>query len=252
MNTRFYQRALARDEDEATRLVEDSLEEGSLRDVFAQILIPALSFAKRDRARDAISDEDKRFVLDLTRELATGLADSDDESRAAVEPTRGVDGNGSEASQRVRVMACSARDEADAQALELLAQLIPREKIELEMLPAEMLSAEIVSHVEESRPTVVAIVSLPPGSIAQTRYLCKKLRAKSPELRIVVARWQTPSLPDEGAEPFLTAGADSVATTIEATIAEFLEWRGVRPAEIAESYAERAGDGPQRPVGVPS
>jgi len=43
--------------------------------------------------------------------------------------------------------------------------------------------------VEQSTPTLVCIGLVPPGGFAQTRYLCKRLRARFPTLPIVVGCW---------------------------------------------------------------
>ena len=38
---------------------------------------------------------------------------------------------------------------------------------------------------------------MPPGGLAQARYLCKRLRAGVPDIRIVVGRWSSPEDADE-------------------------------------------------------
>jgi hypothetical protein len=82
----------------------------------------------------------------------------------------------------------------------------------MEVLPDEALTAEMVDHVAEKRPALVCIVSLAPGGLAQTRYLCKRLRARFPDTRILVGRLGTQS--GNHRDALLAAGADKVATTI--------------------------------------
>ena len=57
------------------------------------------------------------------------------------------------------------------------------------MTKAALLAAEVLSLVEQSAPTLVCIGLAPPRSFAQTRYLCKRLRARFPTLSIVVGSW---------------------------------------------------------------
>ena len=38
---------------------------------------------------------------------------------------------------------------------------------------------------------MICIAAVPPGGLAQTRYLCKRLRARFPNLKIAVGRWGT-------------------------------------------------------------
>jgi hypothetical protein len=49
--------------------------------------------------------------------------------------------------------------------------------------------AQVVSSVGAKEPAVVCIGALPPGGLARTRYLCKRLRTRLPEAKIVVGRW---------------------------------------------------------------
>jgi hypothetical protein len=59
----------------------------------------------------------------------------------------------------------------------------------VEVLSIEMLSAEMVTLAGEKEPAVVCVGAMPPGGLAHTRYLCKRLRARLPDAKIVVG-WQ--------------------------------------------------------------
>ena len=59
----FYQRLLARDQDEAMQIVLTQAETQPPEFVYDQFLLPALSFAKRDREHDALTDRDEQFIV---------------------------------------------------------------------------------------------------------------------------------------------------------------------------------------------
>ena len=101
-----------------------------------------------------------------------------------------------------------------ALALEMLRQLLDPARWEVEVLSLEMLSAELVALAGEKEPAVVCIGALPPGGLAHTRYLCKRLRARLPEARIVVGRWGLKGNVEENQEQLREAGADQVETTL--------------------------------------
>jgi hypothetical protein len=61
---------------------------------------------------------------------------------------------------------------------------------------------------------VILIAALPPSGLAQTRYLCKRLRVHFPELKVLVGRWGLTDSTDPARERLLSAGADQVATTL--------------------------------------
>ena len=51
---------------------------------------------------------------------------------------------------------------------------------EIELMSPEMLSAEMVALAATKEPAVICIAALPPGGLAHTRYLCKRMRASLP------------------------------------------------------------------------
>lgn len=78
---------------------------------------------------------------------------------------------------------------ADEVALQMLQKVLDPRQFETEVTKVGMLAAEVLSLVEQSAPTLVCIGMEPPGGFAQTRYLCKRLRARFPTFPIVVGCW---------------------------------------------------------------
>src|SRR5947209_302675 len=81
---------------------------------------------------------------------------------------------------KVRILGCPGQGQADRLALEMLGQLLDPARWEIEIVSTEILSAEIVALAGEKAPAVVCIGALPPGGLAHTRFLCKRLRARLP------------------------------------------------------------------------
>jgi len=208
----YYQRLLARDQDEATQLVLAQVKTSRPEQVFDDVLVPALNYVKRDRERDDVTEADEEFVLQATREIVEDLGER--QAAAAGEAGEAEEGTDAPASAKVRVLACPGRDEADALALEMLRQVLDPAKWEVEALSLEMLSAELVALAGEKEPAVVCIGALPPGGLAHTRYLCKRLRARLPQAKIVVGRWGLKGNVEENEEQLREAGADQVETTL--------------------------------------
>jgi predicted PurR-regulated permease PerM len=212
-NVSYYQRLLARDQDEATALVLARAKESPREQVYDELLVPALTYARRDRERDELTEADEAFVLRATREIVEDLG----ERQAAVAEEAGeAAGEGAEApvAPKVRVLACPGRDESDALALEMLRQLLDPAKWEVEVVSAELLSAELVALAGEKAPAVVCVGALPPGGLAHTRYLCKRLRVRLPGAKMVVGRWGLKGNVEQNEEQLREAGADQVATTL--------------------------------------
>src|SRR2546425_10631065 len=93
-------------------------------------------------------------------------------------------------------------------------QLLDPARFEMEMVSAEVLSSEVVALVETARPDVICVSALPPGGLAQARYLCKRLRARYPDVKILVGRWGAPAAARETWDVLLSAGADHVSGSL--------------------------------------
>jgi hypothetical protein len=199
----YYQRLLARDQDEADEIARAWLESNGNRpeQIFDELLVPALTWAKRDREHDELSDDDEQFMLKATREIVADVAPG---QPAATETER----------PKGRLLGLAMRDEFDQLSLELLTRLLDPRHWDVQIAPADMLSGEQVAEVEQQRPAVICIASLPPGGLAHARYLCKRLRARFPGVHIIVGRWGLEAHVDKNVEQLRSAGADQVTTTL--------------------------------------
>jgi DNA-binding NarL/FixJ family response regulator len=121
------------------------------------------------------------------------------------------------------VLACAAEDEGDAIALAMLRELVSPFECEIELASAHALSGEIVSLAAEKKPSVVLIAALPPDGLAQTRHLCKRLRARLPDIKILVGRWGGPDATANDREALMAAGADEVGMTLAQSRDQLLE-----------------------------
>ncbi|HEV3255433.1 MAG TPA: AI-2E family transporter [Gemmataceae bacterium] len=224
----YYQRLLARDQDEATDLVEEFLQTHPREAVYDQVLAPALVLAKRDRESGALTPADEQFIVQVTRDIMDDLVMPQQQhplDTAETTPTEATE----PARAKVPVFGCPARDQEDELALHMFGHLLAPSGCQVEVLSAQMLTGEVVSRVQKERPAIVCIAALPPGGLAQTRYLCKRLRAQFPGLRIVVGRWGLSEHSDRVREQLLSAGADQVVTTLIEARSQLLPWIQVLP-----------------------
>jgi hypothetical protein len=205
---RYYQRLLARDQDEAIDIVEAYVSTDGRESVYDAVLLPALYYAKQDRDRDLLSEEDAQFVGRATREILDVLAHD-----APAPAERGA-GDHPGTDTRIRILGCPARDEADAVALEMVRSLLDPARYRMEVGRAGMLVAEVVAGIAQDGPALVCIGAVAPGGLSQARHLSKRLRAQCPELKILVGRWGLHDEMDADREQLLSAGADHVETTV--------------------------------------
>ncbi len=204
----YYQRLLARDQSEAAELIEEHVAKHPGETVYDALLLPALTYAERDRAEGRLTAAEERGIVDATREL---IGDAEASRRARRPDTASSD---AAATERVTVLGLPAHTEADRLALEMLAKLLEGTPFVLDIASAHALSSDAVAMLAEGRHAAVCIATLPPSSPSKARHLVKRLRAAVPNAKIVVGRWAPPSLADEPTEPILGAGAAYVSASL--------------------------------------
>jgi hypothetical protein len=209
---RYYQRLLARDQDEATDIVEAYVSADGRESVYDAVLLPALYYARQDRDRGLLTEGDAQFVGQATREILDVLA-HDAPAPSEREPgDLSVSAPG--ANTQVQIVGCPARDETDTLALEMVRQLLDPARYRIEVRGPGMLTAEVVAWVDLHRPALLCIGTVAPGGLSQARHLCKRLRSQCPELKIVIGRWGLHDEKDTDRQDLLAAGADYVETTV--------------------------------------
>jgi predicted PurR-regulated permease PerM len=202
----YYQRLLADDRDEAAEIVEATLAASGPATVYDAVMLPAINYARRDAGE--LSSVQEQNVLRGTMAILDDLLSSSNTLTS-------VPASAPEGSALVTVLGCPACSEADEIALRMFGPLLDSTHFTLDVSSNRLLSSEVVSLVKERAFSAVCVVSLPPGGLTHARYLCKKLRAAFPELKILVGRWGPPGFGGDGAEPLRAAGADAVGATLQ-------------------------------------
>jgi predicted PurR-regulated permease PerM len=220
----YYQRLLARDQDEAADIAEAHLKEASLEQTYDEVLLPSLAYAKRDLEREALSVDDQRYVLSATREVAEGLLALQTEATpSGVQATINAEPSG----ERFRVLGVPARDESDEIALLMFKGLLDADSYDVTLTSAALLASEVLESVQRTKASVLCIAAVAPGGAAQARLLCLRLHARFPELKILVGRWAAQSGIDKIRAQLLASGATEFGTTLEETCDQVAAMRAV-------------------------
>jgi predicted PurR-regulated permease PerM len=209
----LYQRLVKGDEDEAFAIVEAHVKTHQIAEVYDAIVLPALGRARADRARGALSEDEERAIVRAAREIVLDLADT-------VVPPAIVRDTGAQAGHELpvtEVLAGPARDETDEVALHMLRQLVDPSRARIDVVSAARLSSEIVALAAERAPSLIVVGSVAPGGLAQTRVLSKRLRARFPEVKIIVGRWCPDTHLEEARAALLSAGATEISVTLPQT-----------------------------------
>jgi predicted PurR-regulated permease PerM len=202
---RLYQRWLALDPEEAADLVHEFFAQRSLEDVYDTILIPSLALAEQDRHKGRLDEPRWKMIRQSIREMVDELGD-DYRLRFAQSgaSTATVPGKEPELSDspadvpnrfplqkdcRVNVVVLPAHDEADEIVALMLAQVLEFNNYCATAVSQSALAGEMIEMVKTKDAHAVCVSALPPAAVTHSRYLCKRLHQKLPELRMVVGLW---------------------------------------------------------------
>jgi predicted PurR-regulated permease PerM len=207
----FFQRLLALDYDEAEEIVETYRHEhqASAAEVYDALLLPTLSYAKADRRRGHLGDRQEKFIFSSIGALQEELAGNTPTASSSAPEL-----------QRMTVLGIAAEGDIDERALLLLNDLLDPQRFSFDIVAAER---EAPAKLRESMTRVVIIGALPPGGVAQTRHLCKRLRTTISDLTVIVLRGATADAASAQRESFIASGADAVVYSLAEALARLEE-----------------------------
>jgi predicted PurR-regulated permease PerM len=187
----FYQRLLAMDQEEARAIAEAYLKENSLESLYESILLPAVKLAEHDHHADDLEDSSIRFMFRSVKEL---IEDLGDEYGGDLAPHAAEDGPYRKRSQvdgtlQGSNIACiPASSGADEVVAAMLAQLLRHAGFRAREFRAGLPEA-MLAEVSQRDYGIACVSSISPFAVSEGRSVCRRLRAISPGLRIVMGLW---------------------------------------------------------------
>jgi predicted PurR-regulated permease PerM len=229
-----YQRLLAMDQLEAQTIVEQFLKERSLVELYDSVLIPALSLAEQDRHKGAIDGAREEFLFLSINEMIAEFS----EYQVAADPAKDhvADASkekpaGGAKDSSARIFCLPAHDRADEITASILAQLLEQMGFATMAFPVDGSAPhEWMGLLEVGGSDVLCISALPPYAFAPARALCKQIRERFPELRIVVCVWGFSGDADKAKARFDRAQPDFLCTSLAGALEQIRELASPKPA----------------------
>ncbi len=209
----YYQRLLAGDMKEASVLIRDFVRANSLNKAPDEIIVPALLLARRDREDSGLTATDESYIFESSETILNELTT---EARSKIPDPIEASTNQIVASAPL-ILACPAHHKADELAALAVGMVLDPSEARLEVLSTRTLASEIEQRIEESRPSLLLIVVVPPGGVTQTRYLCRRVRRLFADLPIVVGYFGKIGNFDKLLIRLRAAGATYVTTSVTQT-----------------------------------
>jgi predicted PurR-regulated permease PerM len=214
----FYQRLLAFDQDEARDIADAFLKEQTIANFYDSVLIPVLTLAEQDRHLNSLEAGTASFISQSTRDLIEELGERSFDQQTAADQDAKAGTPNVAALSGLAVVCIPAGDEADELVAMMIAQLLKQLGCDVRHLPIGP-RASILDQIATDVPQVVLVSALPPFVVGQARSLCKRLRQRHPNTKIILGLWSFEGGSAKAQDRIGTAGADVVVTSLQQVIA---------------------------------
>lgn len=208
---RLYQRLLAAEYEDAEELFETVLHERSLEGAYDTVVLPALVLAERDYHHGRIEPVRRQLVLNSVRDFV--------EMQQPAAKQRAE-----ELKEKPAVLCLPARDEADGISAKMLAQVLIEKGINAQAAGVEVLASELLETIAQMDVKVVCISAVPPAGMRHARYLYKRIRARFPDVYIVIGSWTRASF--EGRSRRVAEAMDAERECVVSSLASAVEQIG--------------------------
>jgi hypothetical protein len=207
----YYQRLLAADRAEAKAIVEAYNEKNSPAQVYDDLMVPALGYAKRGLLQGNVTEAELQFVWQTTRELLAESKFDKPVETAAANGSVSVNPGADFSPPKLRIIGCPGKDESDELVLVMLGQLLEPQRFDLEIIGAERPTSEILARTAETNAPLLCIASLAPDGLAELGARCKRVRRRFPKIKILIGRMGNGTA---NSAHLMAAGADKISTTM--------------------------------------
>jgi hypothetical protein len=183
------------------------------------VLIPALSLAEQDRHKGALDTAREEFLFLSINEMIVEFSEYQPEDASCEDATR---------NHNARILCLPAYDRADEVTAAMLAQLLEQKGFPTLSLPIVGSSPDDwLALLEAGGNDIICISALPPYAFAPARTMFKQIRARFPELKVVVCIWGFRGDTDKAKARFERAQPDRFSTSLAEAVEHVQEL--VRP-----------------------
>lgn len=194
---RLYQRLLAGDPDEATDHAEEMLETEYLVDFYGKVAIPALLLGEQDRARGALTDEQRTRVAASALTLVTNLDEIASEEAEEDDDTAPDDAELEESGQEDElpdgagksVLCIGGRGDLDNAAAAMLAQVLTVQGAAASTASYADVDPSNIRNLPLGDYQTAVIGFLNSDSLNHGRFVVRRLKRVGKKLRVGIVLW---------------------------------------------------------------
>lgn len=225
----FYQRLLAENPEEATEQAEEFARDKSIDAFFDEVAVPALLMAQADSDRGALAPHRRALVAEGFAAMLDNLAEDGLVETAAAGST-----------EAAPVICLAGRNELDLAAAWLLKHLLRLRGRHSTVLSPDAVTTFNIDRLPLRGVGVICLSLLSTSSVAQARYLVRRLRRRARRATIVIGFWGQGGPEFSIDDAVAATAADAVATTLVAAVSAI-------EAALGEASSPAPGLRPEAP-----
>lgn len=206
-----YYRLLTPGEHDEIEFVDAYLKANSLTALYDAVFIPVITTAEMDTRQDSLDPDQLLIVEQSLRDIIQDLGTRPAAASKSESDTTTVD---TIPLPPCRVACLPARAERDELAASMLAQLLQQQGSDAWSAPGKLVAGELLGLIEKADVDVACISVVEPSTVIHARYLCLKVRAQFPRIKIVVGLWGDTEDTTESAKRLRDSGADEVVFSL--------------------------------------
>lgn len=205
LRLQYFQRLLARDSVEADKLIAECTKALGMERAMDEVLVPALRWTRQEREKERISADEQTFIYSSMAQSVHHMSDtrltavpatvassitSDvrDHFSTAIVAEDAVDRiSTTEVEKRkLNVVGYPVHHESEEIALSML-QKITTDNCSLTLFSTKQLPSTVLRELQKRNADVIVLTVLPPGGLAQVKFMASQLLKCCPHTQIIVS-----------------------------------------------------------------
>ena len=220
----FYHRLLTVNEQDEQEFVEAYLKANSVSTLYDSVFIPVIISTETDHRLELLDDEQRVLVEQTLRDIIEDLGTVPQVESKIDALKAPVDDTQSSGPAPFHVYCLPARADRDELAGAMLTPLLQQQGVAAQNATGKLAAGELLDLVEKSDVDAACISVVSPSTVIQARYLCVKLRARFPQLKIVIGLWGMTQSVTDATKRLRDSGADEVVTTLGDAVVQLAKY----------------------------
>jgi predicted PurR-regulated permease PerM len=240
----FYHRLLTINEQDELEFAEAYLKENSVSALYDSVFIPVIISTETDHRLELLDDEQRLLIEQSLRDIIEDLGTRPPvESKLDTFKIAAEDAQSIGPAPPLQVYCLPARADRDELAGAMLIQLLQKQGVVAQSAPANLSVGELLDLVAKLDPQAACISVVSPSTVIQARYLCVKLKARFPGLKIVVGLWGLNHGVTDATKRLRESGANEIVTSLDDAVMQLTRNATKVPEQMIAAPVSRDVEG---------